>query len=113
MLATLATRSFVAVGTPVERADDQAAPARIRAAFSELARRGVATGAFRHLMIEGGATAAATLAALGWDELAVAGEWAQGVVTLRPAAAPGILVTMKPGSYDWPESLWSQTAGLA
>ena len=28
-----------------------------------------------------------------------------GAVTLRPAEAPGVLATLKPGSYAWPVSL--------
>jgi uncharacterized protein YgbK (DUF1537 family) len=54
------------------------------------------------LFIEGGATAAAALDALGWTELAVLASLAPGVITLRPVAAPDIALTIKPGSYPWP-----------
>jgi uncharacterized protein YgbK (DUF1537 family) len=67
--------------------------------------------AFGHLIIEGGATAAALVEATGWTDLLVRGEWAQGIVSLQPAGAAGITVTMKPGSYAWPEALWVRLAG--
>ena len=80
---------------------------RIRAAFAELVRCAVDANTVRHLMIEGGATASSILNVLGWHRLAVAREWVPGVVTLRPATNDQVAVTMKPGSYVWPEELWS------
>ncbi len=62
--------------------------------------------AFTHLVVEGGATASAIVRALHWHELIVVHDWAQGVVTLRPARAPAIDLTIKPGSYAWPPALW-------
>jgi hypothetical protein len=61
--------------------------------------------AFRHLLITGGATAAAVLHKLGWAQFEVVCVWGPGVVTLRPAKAPSFAVTLKPGSYVWPASL--------
>lgn len=61
--------------------------------------------AFRHLVIEGGATAAAIIRALGWDRFEVLGEWAPGIVALRPRPAPRVVLTLKPGSYAWPPTL--------
>lgn len=52
-----------------------------------------------HLIIEGGATAWATLQALGWTAFTVTAQIAPGVVQMR--AANGTLVTLKPGSYPW------------
>ena len=52
-----------------------------------------------HLIIEGGATAWATLQALGWNEFKIERQVAPGVVQMR--AANGTLVTLKPGSYPW------------
>jgi uncharacterized protein YgbK (DUF1537 family) len=64
-----------------------------------------AAGAFRHLLIAGGATAAAVLRGLGWSRLKVVRVWGPGVVTLQPLAAPGFAVTLKPGSYPWPSGI--------
>ena len=107
VLAALGTQPFVAATSAADRSLDPRAPARIREALARLVQTAVDRRAFRHLMIEGGATAAAIFAALGWSRLSIAREWAQGIVTLRPASAGDLLVTMKPGSYTWPEALWS------
>ena len=62
------------------------------------------------LIIEGGATAWATLQALGWSEFEIVHQYAPGVVQMRPIIACGNqtfrsenvpLVTLKPGSYPW------------
>jgi uncharacterized protein YgbK (DUF1537 family) len=55
-----------------------------------------------HLFIEGGGTAAAVVELLGWHDFSVVHTLAPGVVTLRPAQAPHVLLTIKPGSYPWP-----------
>lgn len=52
-----------------------------------------------HLIIEGGATAWATLHALGWTQFNIVCQIAPGVVQMR--AYNGTLVTLKPGSYAW------------
>lgn len=105
VLTSLETEPFVAVDCA--SSGDVHAPARIRAAFAELVRRAVQAGVVHHVMIEGGATAAAILNALDWHTLAAAREWVPGVATLRPVANNQIAVTMKPGSYVWPDQLWS------
>ncbi len=52
-----------------------------------------------HLIIEGGATAWATVQALGWHDFTIVRQLAPGVVQMR--AQCGTLVTLKPGSYPW------------
>ena len=52
-----------------------------------------------HLIIEGGATAWATLKTLGWTQFDIVGQIAPGVVQM--CADNGTLVTLKPGSYPW------------
>lgn len=53
------------------------------------------------LIIEGGATAFATLSRLGWSSLSVKAQLAPGVVVL--SASVGTDIILKPGSYDWGE----------
>ena len=55
-----------------------------------------------HLGVEGGATAAKLVSTMQWRRLRVVRELSPGVVTVRPEAA-ALEVTMKPGSYSWPE----------
>ena len=61
-----------------------------------------------HLVIEGGATAWATLQALGWTEFTITAQLAPGIVQMR--ATNGVFVTLKPGSYPWGTILSSYKA---
>jgi uncharacterized protein YgbK (DUF1537 family) len=54
---------------------------------------------------EGGATAACLLRELGSHQLSVVGEWAPGVVMLQPGGRKGPRLTLKPGSYTWPDAI--------
>ena len=65
--------------------------------FPALDREGSGEGL--HLIIEGGATAWATLQTLGWTQFEIIAQLAPGVVQMR--AMNGTLVTLKPGSYPW------------
>jgi D-threonate/D-erythronate kinase len=58
-----------------------------------------------HVFAEGGATAVGLARCMGWRRLAVKSELASGVVTLSVVGCGGWLLTIKPGSYRWPESL--------
>jgi uncharacterized protein YgbK (DUF1537 family) len=107
ILATLARQPFVAVMSPAARSNDPQAAARIGEVLAALAKVAIARCAIGHLMIEGGATAAAVLQTLGWSHLTVTHEWAQGIVTLQPTQAENFRVTMKPGSYHWADPLWT------
>ena len=57
-----------------------------------------------HVFSEGGATAAALARHMGWSRLAVTAELAPGVVVLSVISGGGQLLTIKPGSYAWPET---------
>ena len=71
--------------------------------FPALDREGSGEGL--HLIIEGGATAWATLQALGWTQFEIIAQLAPGVVQMR--AMNGTLVTLKPGSYPWGNIVFS------
>lgn len=58
------------------------------------------------LLLEGGATSAAVLTALGWTRLQVEQVADPGVGALRPVVAQAPLVVIKPGSYPWPAAFW-------
>lgn len=103
--AALRQRRAVAVAATSLTIGDPLAPPIVARNFGELARSLRDKGAFRHLLVAGGATAASVLHALGWNRLEVIRLWGPGVVSLRPVAAPDFLVTLKPGSYPWPESI--------
>lgn len=98
-------RGGAAVGTSALTNNDPFAPSIISMNFARLASELRDAGAFRHLLIAGGSTAASVLRALGWTRLEVVRVWAPGVVSLRPESAPALTVTLKPGSYPWPASI--------
>jgi uncharacterized protein YgbK (DUF1537 family) len=63
--------------------------------------------AVRELYAEGGATAQELAKRMGWARLKVWREWAPGVVTLVHAGNESLKLTIKPGSYVWPEA-WTK-----
>ena len=75
------------------------AAVHLRTVMAEMTRQLVTKHCPGYLIIEGGATAWATLQALGWNEFDVVRQIAPGVVQMR--ATCGTLVTLKPGSYPW------------
>ena len=71
----------------------------LRTMMAEMAKRLVNEHCPDHLIIEGGATAWATLKALGWTQFRIERQITPGVVQM--SATNGTLVTLKPGSYPW------------
>ena len=69
-------------------------------------------GGARHILVEGGATASALARRCQWQRLAVCGQYAPGVVASEISGRPSTVLTIKPGSYDWPESVWQELAGF-
>ncbi len=60
----------------------------------------------RALRIEGGATFSAIAHRLGFKTFFPIREYAPGVVGMRIGGPGGLSVTVKPGSYPWPEGSW-------
>jgi uncharacterized protein YgbK (DUF1537 family) len=59
------------------------------------------------LLIEGGATAWAILAQLNISKLYPLEQISPGVIRMKIAGNNQLYVTLKPGSYDWPASVWT------
>lgn len=57
------------------------------------------------LFIEGGATTSMVLNCLGITKLVPFYEADFGVIQMRPEGFPGLCITTKPGSYQWPEKV--------
>ena len=83
------------------------AAVHLRNVMARKAKELVAQHCPSHLIIEGGATAWATLQALGWTQFEITAQIAPGVVQM--SATNGTLVTLKPGSYLW-GNLFSSSA---
>ncbi|HSC37327.1 MAG TPA: four-carbon acid sugar kinase family protein [Chitinophagaceae bacterium] len=61
----------------------------------------------KDLFIEGGSTAYAVLQRAGFAGFFPVEEMAAGVIRMRVLHKPGLYITVKPGSYDWPPSAWT------
>ena len=89
---------------PYTHRTGKAVAVHLRSIMARMARRLTDRHRPDHLIIEGGATAWATLQSLGWTEFEIVRQIAPGVVQMR--GSNGTLVTLKPGSYPWGD-LWS------
>lgn len=58
------------------------------------------------LLIEGGATAAAIIDKLAYKKFQPTQELAPGVIRMKVEENKRLHLTMKPGSYTWPSSIW-------
>jgi D-threonate/D-erythronate kinase len=58
------------------------------------------------LMIEGGATASAVIGQLEYRKFYPVQELAPGVIRMKVEENKNVHLTMKPGSYTWPSSIW-------
>ena len=56
---------------------------------------------------EGGATASELVRCMNWSRLIVESEPAPGAATLSVGNSRGTLLTIKPGTYAWPEA-WTE-----
>lgn len=59
-----------------------------------------------HVMLEGGATASAFVRELGWSSLVACDTAAPSICTFRTGGEGTPVISIKPGSYDWPANLW-------
>lgn len=103
ILGALAMRGHAIALPPDQAIADPAAAARIRAAFAGMISELRKVSAFQHLIVEGGATAAMVVHMLQWNILSVSSVSAPGVTTLTPRHDTAFRITLKPGSYPWPE----------
>lgn len=84
---------------PYSHRTGKEAAVHLRTVMALKAKELIAQYCPNHLIIEGGATAWATLQILGWQQFDIVTQIAPGVVQM--SATGGTLVTLKPGSYPW------------
>ncbi len=80
---------------------------RLKARFTDVLQSLLQQIKPAELFIEGGATAASLLSRLNWTAFKPVDELAPGVVRLQLIHKPPIFITLKPGSYSWPEFLFN------
>ncbi|MEM8814515.1 MAG: four-carbon acid sugar kinase family protein [Pseudomonadota bacterium] len=101
-----------ALQTPGQPPGDSRLPGvAIAEAMARVTQRVVEAGLVDSLMIEGGATSESVMRALEISSLYPAQSLAPGVTRMRVGGYPNLDVTMKPGSYRWPESIWNNAQG--
>ncbi len=94
-------RVILAVGLPAVRNVEVAK--RLSHSLVQVAENVMARISVARVFAEGGATAAELVRRMGWSRLAVERELAPGVATLSVQGDQSILLTIKPGTYAWPE----------
>lgn len=94
-------RVVLHVGLPTVR--DPAVARRLADHLVDLAEQVLRSVPVTSVFAEGGATAAELVRRMNWPRLEVLHEWAPGVATLAVADGNTRWLTIKPGSYSWPD----------
>jgi len=101
----------LAIERPVSSAPDTAN--RLACHLTTAAARVLADRPIQQVFVEGGSTAAALVQRLGWDRLRAVAELAPGTISLRALDGCAPVLTMKPGSYEWPVCVHALLTGAA
>lgn len=107
VVSALRAADAVLIGIGTGPATWNVTPAKLNLLLAQSAAAILQQTRVERLLLEGGATAAATIAALGWTRLLAEQVADSGVAVLRPVAAQPPMLFIKPGSYPWPEALWA------
>jgi uncharacterized protein YgbK (DUF1537 family) len=94
---------IVAIDRPVRQ--DDGLPQTLTTYLSTVVEFVLDRSSIGHLLVEGGATAAALIQRLNWQKMRVKYELAPGVVCMQVVGKRCPLLTMKPGSYVWPDDI--------
>ncbi|MBE7171912.1 MAG: four-carbon acid sugar kinase family protein [Williamsia sp.] len=81
-------------------------PAKIRQLMAIAIEQAMQQTEVNEIIIEGGATASSIIEQLHYERFFPVQELAQGVIRMKVQEAQGLHLTMKPGSYQWPSSIW-------
>lgn len=103
VVATLEENPRVILNIGLPAVHERPVAMRLTAHLVQLAQRIIREAEVSHVYAEGGATAAQLARGMGWGRLSVVRELAPGVATLAVNGRRSLLLTIKPGSYLWPE----------
>ena len=97
------SRVILHVGLPSVR--DGAAARKLSEHLTQLAAAVLRRADVNRVYAEGGATAAELVRQMKWTRFTVQREIAPGVATLAASTRKSLLLTIKPGTYLWPEEI--------
>jgi uncharacterized protein YgbK (DUF1537 family) len=97
--------AILAIGEPVLQGKEAAD--KIKNLMSEVVSNILSKVNVNDLVIEGGATTSAILYKLNFTQFIPTFEYAPGVVRMKIRSKDNIYITIKPGSYQFPEQIWN------
>ncbi|MDR2813796.1 MAG: hypothetical protein LBB79_03965 [Prevotellaceae bacterium] len=97
-------RAIVAIDQPT--IEGKEAAAALRDATAQVVEKTARAVALQELIVEGGATAFAVTRRLGFSRFLPVSELAPGVVRMSVLGHDSVHLTIKPGSYEFPEEIW-------
>ncbi|MCC6681975.1 MAG: hypothetical protein IT445_13830 [Phycisphaeraceae bacterium] len=106
ILESLSSGGGVVVTTPARYLTDAMQSGELAPLLARVVSEVLGRHALDEVLVSGGTTAGALMDALGGQAFRVSGEWAPGVVRLAFEQERKFGITLKPGSYHWPASLW-------
>lgn len=83
-------------------------PVQVKNLLTKMTRSIMENCQVAEIFVEGGATAYALIRACNFASLIPIEEYARGVVRLKIPDRENLYITIKPGSYEWPENLFQR-----
>jgi len=102
------SKVIVTIAQPIARNPKLAR--KLRYHIAALVENVLSRTSIEELFIEGGATASAVVRRLRWRRFCPCAELAPGVVRMRVEEKQNLYLTIKPGSYSWPQKTWTDTS---
>ena len=99
----------VVLGVGLPQVHNAQAARRLSTSLVDIAELVLRRAEIKCVFAEGGATSAELVRRMKWSRLEVRREWAPGVATLAVADENPLWLTIKPGSYSWPQA-WTGAA---
>lgn len=109
VISSLKGNNRVVLGIGLPQVANTTRARRLTEHLVDIAQNVLQSANIKYVFAEGGATSAALVHRMKWSRLEVCREWALGVATLAVTGPNPLWLTIKPGSYSWPEA-WTRGA---
>lgn len=100
------TQNQVVISVLQEPNEHSIKPAHIREIIGTLVKKVMDKISINEILIEGGSTGHAIIKKLNFDTFSPIQPLAPGVTRMKIGNTEGLYLTMKPGSYNWPKTIW-------